>query len=84
MPANLENSTRLERSIFIPTPKKGTIKDRKSMDLTEAANIKKWWQEYIEEVYKKDLNDPDNYDGVITHLEPDIGVWSQVALRKHH
>ena len=54
--------------------KMGTIKDRKSMDLTEAANIKKWWQEYIEEVYKKDLNDPDNYDGVITHLEPDIGV----------
>ena len=42
------------------------------MDLTEAANIKKWWQEYIEEVYKKDLNDPDNHDSVIAHLEPDI------------
>ena len=51
----------------------GTIKDRNSMDLTEAVNIKKWWQEYIE-LYKKDLNDPDNHDGVIIHLEPDIRV----------
>ena len=42
------------------------------MDLTEAENIKKRWQEYTEELYKKDLNDPDNHDGVITHLEPDI------------
>ena len=42
------------------------------MDLTEAKDIKKRWQEYIEELYKKDLHDPDNYDGVITHLEPDI------------
>ena len=42
------------------------------MDLTEAENIKKRWQEYIEELYKKDHNDPDNHDGVITHLEPDI------------
>ena len=49
----------------------GTIKDRKHMDLTEE-DIKKRWQEYIEELYKKDLNDPDNHDGVITHLEPDI------------
>ena len=52
--------------------KTGTIKDRNSMDLKEAEDIKKRWQEYIEELYKKDLNDPDNHDGVITHLEPDI------------
>ena len=52
--------------------KMGTIKDRNSMDLTEAEEIKKRWQEYTEELYKKDLHDPDNYDGVITHLEPDI------------
>ena len=51
--------------------KMGTIKDRNGMDLTEAEDIKKW-QEYTEEVYKKDLHDPDNHDGVITHLEPDI------------
>ena len=48
-----------------------TIKDRNGMDLTEAEDIKKRWQEYIE-LYKKDLNDPDNHDGVIIHLEPDI------------
>ena len=52
--------------------KMGTIKDRNGMDLTEAEVIKKRWQEYMEELYKKDLNDPDNHDGVITHLEPDI------------
>ena len=52
--------------------KMGKIKDRNYTDLTEADNINKRWQEYTEEVYKKDLNDPDNYDGVITHLEPDI------------
>ena len=50
----------------------GTIKDRNGMDLTEAEDIKKGWQEYTEELYKKDLHDPDNYDGVITHIEPDI------------
>ena len=49
-----------------------TIKCRNGMDLTEAEDIKKRWQEYIEELYKKDLHDPDNHDGVITHLEPDI------------
>ena len=49
-----------------------TIKDRNGMDLTEAEDIKKRWQEQKEELYKKDLHDPDNYDGVITHLEPDI------------
>ena len=51
--------------------KMGSIKDRNGMDLTEAENIKKRWQEYTE-LYKKDLHDPDNYDGLITHLEPDI------------
>ena len=50
----------------------GSIKDRNGIDLTEAENIKKWWQEYTEELYKKDCHDPDNHDGVITHLEPDI------------
>ena len=49
-----------------------TIKDRNGVDLTEADDIKKKWQEYTEELYKKDLHDPDNHDGVITHLEPDI------------
>ena len=48
------------------------IKDRNSTDLKEAEDIKKRWQEYTEELYKKDLHDPDNHDGVITHLEPDI------------
>ena len=50
----------------------GTIRDRNGMDLTEAEDIKKRWQEYTEELYKKDLHDPDNHDGVITNLEPDI------------
>ena len=58
----------------------GTIKDRNGMDLTETEDIKKRWQEYTEELYKKDLHDTDNHDGVITHLEPDILVcevkWS--------
>ena len=52
--------------------KTGSIKDRNGMDLTEAEDTKKRWQEYTEELYKKDLHDPDNHDGVITHLEPDI------------
>jgi len=52
--------------------KMGTIKDRSGMDLTEAENIDKRWQQYEEEQYTKDLHDPDNNDGVITHLEPDI------------
>ena len=52
--------------------KMGTINDRNGMDLTEAEDIKKRWQEYTEELYKKDLHDPDNHNGVITHLEPDI------------
>ena len=50
----------------------GSIKDRNGMDLIEAKDIKKRWQEYTEKLYRKDLQDPDNQDGVITHLEPDI------------
>ena len=52
--------------------KMGTIKDRNGKNLTEAQDIKKRWQEYMEELYKKDLHNPDNHDGVITRLEPDI------------
>ena len=52
--------------------KMGTIKDRNGMDLTEAEDIKKRWEEYTEELYKEDLHDPDNHDDLITHLEPDI------------
>ena len=62
----------------------GSIKDRNGMDLTEAEGFKKRWQEYTEELYIKDLHDPDNHNGVITHLEPDSGMRSQVCLRKHH
>ena len=60
--------------------KMGIIKDRNGLDLTEAEHIKNRWQEYTKELYKKDLHDPDNHDGVITHLEPDIleceGKWA--------
>ena len=59
--------------------KMGRIKDRNGMDLTEAEDIKKRWQENAE-----DFHDPDNYDGMITHLEPDILEGGQVGLRKHH
>ena len=52
--------------------KMGTIKDRNGLDLTEAEDITKMWQEYTEELYKKDLHDPNNHSGVLTHLEPDI------------
>ena len=52
--------------------KMGTIKDRNAIDISEAEDIKKRWQEYTEELYKKELHDADNHDGVITHLEPDI------------
>ena len=52
--------------------KKGTIKDRNAMDLTEPEDIKKRWQEYTEQLYRKDIHDADNHNGVITHLEPDI------------
>ena len=53
----------------------GSIKERNGMDLTEADDIKKRWQEYTEELYKKDLRDHNNHNGVITHLEPDILEW---------
>ena len=59
------------------------IKDRHSKDLTEADKIKKRWQEYTEELYKKGLHDLDNYNGVITHLQPDI-LECEVGLRKHY
>ena len=53
----------------------GSIKDRNGIDITEAGDIKKRWQEYTEELYKKDLDDPDNHNSVVTHLEPDILEW---------
>ena len=78
----IEENNRMEktRALFKKTrdtkgtfhTKMGTIKDRNGMDLTEAEDIKKRWQEYTEELYKKDLRDPDNNNGVIIHLEPDI------------
>ena len=65
--------------------KMGSIKDRNGRDLPEAEDIKKRWQEYTEELYKKYLKDPDNHNGVITHLEPDILECKvKWALRKHH
>ena len=67
---NLLKKIRDTKGIF--HAKMGSIKDRNGMDITEAEDIKKRWQEYLEELYKKDLHDPDNHDGVITHLEPDI------------
>ena len=64
--------------------KMGTIKGQNGKDLTEAKDIKKRWQEYTEELYKKDLHDPDSHDGTITHLEPDIlecvVKWALVSL----
>ena len=63
--------------------KMGSIKVKNGMDLAEAEDIKKRRQEYTEKLYKKDLHDPDNHDGVITHLEPDI-LECEVGLRKHH
>ena len=67
---DLFKKIRATKGIF--NAKVGTIKNRNGMDLTEAEDIQKRWQEYTEELYKKDLHDPDNHDGVITHLEPDI------------
>ena len=62
---------------------RGTLKDRNGMNLTEAEDIKRRWQEYTE-LYKRYLHDPDNHNGLTTHLEPDPRVQSQVDLRKHH
>ena len=69
----------------IPHAKMGTIKDRNGIDITEADNIKKRWQQHTEELYKKDLNDPDNHNGVTTHLDPEI-LECEVnwTLGKHH
>ena len=61
-----------------------TIKDRNDKELTEAKDIKRRWQEYTEELYKKQLNDADNHDGMITHLEPDILECKVKCIRKHH
>ena len=61
----------------------GSIKDRNYMDLTEAEDIKKRWQEYTQELYKKDLHDPDNHDGMITHLESDVkGALGSITMNK--
>ena len=67
---DLVKKTRETKRIF--HAKMGTLKDRNSMNLTEGEDIKKRWQGYTEELYKKDRHNPDNHDGVITHLEPDI------------
>ena len=75
---DLLNKTRDTKEAF--RVKTGTIKDRNIMDLTEAEDIKKRWQEWTEEPYKKDLPDPDNHDGVITHLEPDLECEVNWAL----
>ena len=67
--------------------KMGSIKDRNGMDLTEAEDIKKRWQEYTEELYKKGFYNPDNHDGVVTHLEPDILDCEDkglLSLKKHY
>src|SRR5574337_296080 len=64
--------------------KMGSMKDRNGMDLTEAEDIKKRWQEYTEELYKKDLHEPDNHDGVITDLEPDILDRKSTRLNSSH
>ena len=70
--------------VLIACAKMGWIKDRNGMDLTEAEDTNKRWQEYTEELYKKDLHDSDNHDGEITHWARHPGIWSQVGLRKHH
>ena len=80
MQRNRDNRMRKTRDLFKQIrnirgmfhAKMGTIEDRKGMDQTEAEDIMKRWQEYTEELYKKDLYDPDNHDGVITHLQPNI------------
>ena len=69
-PRDLFNKIRDTKGTF--HAKMGSIKDKNGMDLTEAEDIKKRWQEYTEELHRKDLHDPDNHDGVITHLEPDV------------
>ena len=77
---NLFKKTRDTKGTF--HAKMGSIKDRNGIDLTEEEDIKKRWQEYIEELYKKDLHDPGNHDGMTTHQEPYI-LECKVGLRKH-
>ena len=93
MPANLENAavaTGLEKVSFhfnlkVHHQRRFTVKDRNGKDLTEAETIKKRWQEYTEEYTKRSLNDPDNDNGVLTHLEPDIlSVKESSGLSKHY
>ena len=79
---DLFKKIRVTKGIF--HAKMGSLKDRNGMDLTEAEDIKKRWQEYTEELYKKDLHDQDNHDSVITHRARHPGMQSQVVLRKHH
>ena len=79
----VENFKKIRETKGMFHAKMGTIKNRNGIDLTEAKDTKKRWQEYTEELYKKDLHDPDNHDGVITHLEHP-GMQSQVGFRKHH
>ena len=80
---NLFKKIRDTKGIF--HAKMGTIKDRNGKNLTEAEAIKKRWQEYTEDLYKKGLNDMDNHDGMFTHIEPDILECElQWAVRKHH
>ena len=77
-------SLTLDEGNLFTAAKMGSIKDRNGRDLTEEEDIKKRWQEYTEELYKKDLHDPDNHDGVITHLESDIleyEVKQEASLR---
>ena len=73
----------LKQKLHSTHEKMGTIKERNGMDLTEAEDIKKSWQESTEELYKNDLHDPDNHDDVITHIELDI-LECEVGFRKHH
>ena len=80
---DLFKKIRNTKGIFLA--KMGLKKDRNGRDLTEAEDIKKRWQEYTEELYKKELHDQDNQDGMITHLEPDIQECEvKWAFRKHH
>ena len=69
---DLFKKTRDTKGTLVSLIKMSSIKNRNGLDLTEAEDVKKRWQQYTEELYKKDLHDPDNHNGVITHLEPDI------------
>ena len=87
MGKTIDLSRKIRDTKGISHVKMGSIKERNGMDLTAAEDIKKWWQEYTEELYKKDLYDPDNHDGVITHLEPGIleceAKWALGSITKN-